>query len=79
MSGKLKKALAILAALGITASGVVEFLTHVMSVFPANKYVHAICTAVVTIIGLAVSIYPVSIKLPDDSPDKKPAMPPAGK
>lgn len=74
MSGKVKKILAILAALGITASGVTEFLTHVMSVFPASKALHAICAGAVTVIGLLVSIFPVSVKLPDDSPDKKPVV-----
>ena len=77
MSGKAKKALAILAALGITASGVVDFLNHVMSTFP-NPKLHMICSGVITLIGLAVAVFPVSIKKPEGAvdADKTPAESP---
>lgn len=63
LKGDTKKLLAILAALGITASGVVDFLNHLMAVVP-NPKLHMVCSAVITVIGLAVAIFPVSIKNP---------------
>ena len=57
MSGKAKKILAILAALGITAASATEFLTHVMSAFPANAKLHTACTMLLT---RSVSLRPSS-------------------
>jgi hypothetical protein len=65
MSGRMKKALATLAALGITASGVTEFLTHTMTAFPSVTWVHSVCAVLLTVLGLATSIFPVSVKNPD--------------
>jgi protein-S-isoprenylcysteine O-methyltransferase Ste14 len=65
MSGKLKRLMAILAALGITAGTATTFLTNVMHTFPGNKYVVGACTLLVGAIGLLVSYHPVSIKDPN--------------
>lgn len=79
MSGKAKKALAILAALGITTSGVIDFLNHVMSTFP-NPKLHMICSGVITLIGLAVAVFPVSVKNPNPvDADLTPAETPAAR
>src|SRR6202012_3938199 len=72
MSGKMKKALAILAALGITASGVTEFLTHTMNAFPSVPWVHSACAVLLTVLGLATSIFPVSVKRPDGETEPAP-------
>lgn len=79
MSGKAKRLLAILAALGITASGVVDFLNHVMSAFP-NPKLHMICSGIITAIGLAVAVFPVSVKNPNPVDlDKTPAESPSAR
>lgn len=76
MSGKAKQALAILAALGITASGVVDLLNHIMATFP-NPKLHMICSGVITLIGLAVAVFPVSVRNPNPvDTDKTPAESP---
>ena len=73
MTGKMKRLMAILAAVGITADGIVEFLTHVMKAFPDNKWVHGAGTIAVTVIGLLVAYHPISIKDPNAG---KPELPP---
>lgn len=79
MSGKAKQALAILAALGITASGVVDLLNHVMATFPSPK-LHMICSGIITLIGLAVAVFPVSVKNPNPVDlDKTPAESPSAR
>jgi hypothetical protein len=65
MSGKVKKILAILAALGITAGTATTFLTNVMHTFPSNRAVVGACAAIVWIIGMLVAYHPVSIKDPN--------------
>jgi hypothetical protein len=76
MSGKLKKTLAIIAALGITAGGVTEFLNHLVGVLPANTKLHATLVAVVAVIGLLTSYYNVSIKNPNTPPAGSVVIPP---
>lgn len=66
MSGRAKKWLAILAATGITASGITDLLNHLMSAFP-NPKLHLVCSAIITLIGIAVAVFPVSIKAPDET------------
>lgn len=65
MSGKIKRVLAILAALGITGAGVMDFLGHVSTAFPHNHTLGAVCAALSTIIGVLVAYHPVSIKDPN--------------
>lgn len=65
MSGKLKRLLAILAALGITASGTIEFLGHVTAAFPQSHTLGSVCAAISTVLGLLVAYHPVSIKAPN--------------
>jgi len=78
LKGETKKLLAILAALGITASGTVDFLNHLMSAVP-NPKLHAVCSAIITIIGLCVAIFPVSIKKPDEAKAVPAPLPPPPK
>lgn len=79
LKGKTKKLLAILAAVGITASGTVDFLNHLMTAVP-NPKLHAVCSAIITLIGLCVAIFPVSIKKPDEpKPVEPPPLPPPPK
>lgn len=74
MSGKLKKLMAIIAALGITSSGVIAFLQHLQVAFPGNHKLGQVCAVLSTLIGLAVAYFPVSIKAPDDSGKLQPPV-----
>jgi len=70
MSGKVKKILATLSLLGITASGVMEFLGHVSQAFPQNHTLGAVCAVISTVLGALVAYHPVSIKDPNAGEQK---------
>lgn len=76
MSGKLKRLCAILAALGITVSGTIEFLQHLQVAFPGNHKLGAFCATAGTILGLIAAYHPISIK---DPGQPQGLQPPAGK
>lgn len=75
MSGKAKKWLAILAALGITSSGVVAYLHYLAGAFPNVHWLQIACTTVAGGIGLLTTYYNISIKNPDPNAGKLPAPP----